>query len=166
MFVSGPIGTRVTSPAAAHDGVDDEVDGVPGRGPGRCRVPLDRLHLVRLMRGDRCPALGDRIEQGLPQAGVDPDVAPPQRLQHAAGELGPADCVAEHGGDAEQLDLPAHERVRERQRVVDVVPDVGVQDDLVHCALLSGGQTAKGGSIEFKKNKAPWAPFRTPRSRR
>ena len=43
-----------------------------------------------------------------------------------------ADRIAEHGSDAEHLDLAAHERERQCQRVVDVVPDVGVQDDLVH----------------------------------
>ena len=118
--------------------------------PGNARSPASGAA--------RCAAIAarpsvDRIEQGLPQAGVDLDVAPPQRLQHAAGKFRPADGVAEHGGDAEQLDLPAHERVRKRQGVVDVVPDVGVQDDLVHCALLSGGLTTKDGVCNHRENK-------------
>ena len=117
---------------AAHNRIDNEVHGTARGGPGGSGVPPDGLHLTRPMRFDCRPAPGVRIEQRLPETREHGNVSPAERVQDAACQFGPPRRIAEDRGDAHKLDLPAKQRERQRERVVNVVSDIRIEDDLFH----------------------------------
>ena len=61
----------------------------------------------------------------------DRDVLSSRLSQHSIHEFRPSFGIAKLGGDAEDLQFGALERERHREGVVDVVTDVGIDNDLL-----------------------------------
>src|SRR6185437_8819931 len=91
-----------------------------------------KLHTVavlagRLVLGVRglCEDVAVRSEL----ARCDRDIAPANRREIPVDQARAQFGVTKVGGDTENLDLRTAQYQREGERIVDVIPDVGIQDD-------------------------------------
>ncbi len=119
------------SAADVHQWTDGDERNLAGVAANLVKEKGDRLRMGRLgeMAGFGVAALGEGALGGRGNAGGYRDVRTSDFGEEAVEELGASFCIAESRGNAENLQFGAVQRESHGESVVDVIPNVGVDDD-------------------------------------